>query len=85
MTATNAQSGYADLLLVLAQAVQQGHKDTRTRGADGVAQSNSATAHIDIGIAILNAEAFGYGQGLGGEGFVEFEALNLIQGNAGLS
>ena len=62
--------------------MQQGGEDPRARATQRVSQSDRAAVRVDIGHAIGDAEVLDTGESLGGEGFVQFDDAQVVEGEA---
>ena len=62
--------------------VQQGDDDTSAGSADGVADGDRAA--VDVDLAHVEAELTGNSDGLGREGFVGLDEVDIVDGQAGL-
>ena len=62
--------------------MQQGDDDTSAGSADGVADGDRAA--VDVDLAHVEAELTGNSDGLGREGFVGLDEVDIVDGQAGL-
>ncbi len=77
MQADEAERGVAVL-----HGVEQGGQDLDARGGHGVAEGDGAAVDVDLGA--VEAQHALAGDVLGGEGFVEFDEVVVLLGDAGL-
>src|SRR5579884_3421072 len=61
--------------------VDEGGEDAGAAGADGMAKGDGAAVDIDAGP--VPVEFFAVGEGLGGEGFVDFDEVEIVDFEAG--
>src|SRR5690606_485859 len=59
-----------------------GHQQAGAGHAQGVAQGDRAAVGVDPGVVVLDTQFAHDGQALGGEGFVQFDDVDLIDGQA---
>src|SRR3546814_20181594 len=79
---TEAHVHHAVLLLATAHAVHERGDAHRTSRAERMAERECAAERVHLGRVEL--EVAHHGQRLGGEGFVEFDPVELILADAGL-
>ncbi len=81
LAAADAEGGKAAFGAAEFHGVEQGYEDARAAGADGVAEGDGAA--VDVDFFLDEAEFFADGQELGGEGFVGFDEVDVVEGEAG--
>src|SRR5262245_1007891 len=75
--AADAQGSNPFSRIAFQHFVQERDRDARAGAADGMAESNGASVHVEtVAIEIQNTVA---GEHLGGEGFVEFDQAEFMQ------
>src|SRR5262249_19715232 len=80
LAAADAGGGEAIAEIVAAKLVEQGDHKARAGGSERVAKSDRAA--VDVGFIAIEAESFLDGEILGGEGFVDFDTIDLIDREA---
>ena len=81
VAAAKAEGGDAFVGVAALHLVEQGDEDAGATGSDGMADGDGAA--VDIDAVEGEAELFGDAEGLDGEGFVEFEEVDVVDGPAG--
>ena len=83
LAAADAEGGKTLLgVVTLEHFVQQGDDDTSTGSADGVADGDRAA--VDVDLAHVEVQLTGNRDGLGREGFVGLDEVDILDGQAGL-
>ena len=77
----DAHGHHAVLQVAAAQGVDHRGRADRAGGAERVAQRDRAAHRVDLGR--IEAEVLDHRQRLRGEGFVQFEPVDLVLGDAG--
>src|SRR6266850_2970160 len=76
VSAAQAKRGDAALQIAALQFVEQGHEDSRSAGADGVAERDGAAVYVNFfGIEL---ELASDGDGSNRESFVEFDEVDIL-------
>src|SRR5690606_36107830 len=76
LTQTNTHGRNTDSATLLLHHIQQGAGDPRTGATEGMAQGNGAAVQVDLLIHLVEQlEVLEYRQGLGCEGFVQFDII----------
>ena len=65
------------------QGTGGGEDEAGTRHSERVAQGDGSAVGVDARIEVFEAEAARDREGLGGKGFVEFDVVNVGQGESG--
>ena len=69
--------------LGFAQGSGGGEGEARTGHSEGVAQGDGSAVGVDARVEVVEAEAAGDREGLSGKGFVEFDVVDVGQGESG--
>src|SRR6185436_1181245 len=80
--AAEAQGREAVVALAPAQLVQQGRDDSRSRGADGMAERDGPA--VDVDLVPVEAELAPVGDGLRGECLVDLDEVEVADGHVEL-
>src|SRR5690606_22753462 len=80
LAAADAQSGQAAASVAALHFVEQADQDAAAGGADGVAEGDGTAVDVDLGAVPVQFAADG--NGLGGEGFVGLDQVQLLQAPA---
>src|SRR6266581_3638928 len=80
--ARDAQRGQAQRVALLPHLVGAGEDDAGSGHADGVAEGDGPSVRIEA--VVVELELAVAGQDLGGEGFVQLDHVEVLQGEAGL-
>src|SRR5699024_1168576 len=76
-----AQGGEAVAALACAEAVEQGGGHAGAGGAPGVAERDRPA--VDVELVVVDAEILGGRQHLRGEGLVELDQVDVVDGHVG--
>jgi hypothetical protein len=78
VAAAEAEGGDAALAAGAVELVDEGGEDAGAAAADGVAQGDAAAADVEFGF--VHTEFLDVAEDLGGEGFVDFEEIDVVDG-----
>src|SRR5690606_15669023 len=81
---TDAHGRHTQGAAVLLHHVQQGAGDTGTGAAVRVTQRDGTTVQVDLLVHLVQQlQVLQHRQGLGGEGFVQLDVIDVVHGQAG--